>query len=265
MEYMIGGDLKSLLGMYGCFPEHQAVFYLASMVLALQYLHKRGIVHRDIKPDNMLLSASGHPKLTDFGLSTTGLRDRELQVDSLNKVNILFQHILPGSRSGRQDPLACGTTGSVCPDPWPNSQPHFPPQLLLSKVRRAPLRCDQPWRELPPIKFKHDQPSQLLDQQRHADDANATTLTLTSKLPSSGKTLQQSTAAASQKLLCRVDGQVSVESGPGGKNTSQPQAGAAAWFKSYKGSRLQLPASTNAQLKYGPWCRLQKPDYGVEK
>ena len=90
MEYMIGGDLKSLLGMYGCFPEHQAVFYLASMVLALQYLHKRGIVHRDIKPDNMLLSASGHPKLTDFGLSTTGLRDRELQVvDNLIKVNIL--------------------------------------------------------------------------------------------------------------------------------------------------------------------------------
>ena len=90
MEYMIGGDLKSLLGMYGCFPEHQAVFYLASMVLALQYLHKRGIVHRDIKPDNMLLSASGHPKLTDFGLSTTGLRDRELQVvDNHIKVNIL--------------------------------------------------------------------------------------------------------------------------------------------------------------------------------
>ena len=91
MEYMIGGDLKSLLGMYGCFPEHQAVFYLASMVLALQYLHKRGIVHRDIKPDNMLLSASGHLKLTDFGLSTTGLRDRELQVDNLCKVyNLSF-------------------------------------------------------------------------------------------------------------------------------------------------------------------------------
>ena len=93
MEYMIGGDLKSLLGMYGCFPEHQAVFYLASMVLALQYLHKRGIVHRDIKPDNMLLSASGHPKLTDFGLSTTGLRDRELQVDNTSPKSISSQHV----------------------------------------------------------------------------------------------------------------------------------------------------------------------------
>jgi len=95
MEYMIGGDLKSLLGVYGYFPEQQAVFYLAECVLALQYLHKRGIVHRDIKPDNMLLSSSGHLKLTDFGLSTVGLRDRELHVsDLLTKT--------PGPRPGGQ-------------------------------------------------------------------------------------------------------------------------------------------------------------------
>jgi len=83
MEYMIGGDLKSLLGIYGYFLEHMAVFYLAECVLALQYLHSRGIVHRDIKPDNMLISHTGHLKLTDFGLSTTGLRDRELHVADL--------------------------------------------------------------------------------------------------------------------------------------------------------------------------------------
>ena len=83
MEYMIGGDLKSLLGVYGYFLEKQAVFYLAECVLALQYLHSRGIVHRDIKPDNMLISHTGHLKLTDFGLSTTGLRDRELHVADL--------------------------------------------------------------------------------------------------------------------------------------------------------------------------------------
>jgi len=83
MEYMIGGDLKSLLGVYGYFLEQQAVFYLAECALALQYLHKRGIVHRDIKPDNMLISHTGHLKLTDFGLSTTGLRDRELHIADL--------------------------------------------------------------------------------------------------------------------------------------------------------------------------------------
>lgn len=74
MEYMVGGDLKSLLAMYGYFDEDTARFYVAEMTLALQYLHSHGIVHRDIKPDNMLLSASGHLKLTDFGLSKIDMR-----------------------------------------------------------------------------------------------------------------------------------------------------------------------------------------------
>lgn len=66
---MIGGDLKSLLSVHGYLEENAAVFYCAEITLALQYLHEHGIIHRDIKPDNMLLSATGHVKLTDFGLS----------------------------------------------------------------------------------------------------------------------------------------------------------------------------------------------------
>ncbi|XP_059142329.1 serine/threonine-protein kinase greatwall-like [Physella acuta] len=69
MEYMIGGDVKSLLIMYGYFSEEMACMYAAEVALALEYLHKRGIVHRDLKPDNMLISEAGHIKLTDFGLS----------------------------------------------------------------------------------------------------------------------------------------------------------------------------------------------------
>ncbi|XP_055616704.1 serine/threonine-protein kinase greatwall isoform X2 [Toxorhynchites rutilus septentrionalis] len=82
MEYMVGGDLKSLLAMYGFFEESAARFYVAEICLALQYLHKHGIVHRDIKPDNMLISASGHVKLTDFGLSRIELR-RDLEISDL--------------------------------------------------------------------------------------------------------------------------------------------------------------------------------------
>lgn len=74
MEYMIGGDLKSLLAMSGFFDESAAKFYCAEITLALRYLHSHGITHRDIKPDNMLVSASGHVKLTDFGLSKIDLR-----------------------------------------------------------------------------------------------------------------------------------------------------------------------------------------------
>ena len=69
MEYMIGGDIKSLLHNVGYFDNSMAVFYIAEMTLALEYLHKHSIIHRDIKPDNLLLSSSGHVKLTDFGLS----------------------------------------------------------------------------------------------------------------------------------------------------------------------------------------------------
>ncbi|XP_066910266.1 serine/threonine-protein kinase greatwall-like [Clytia hemisphaerica] len=69
MEYMIGGDVKSLLHNLGYFQEEMALFYVAEMTLALEYLHKHSIIHRDIKPDNLLLSSTGHIKLTDFGLS----------------------------------------------------------------------------------------------------------------------------------------------------------------------------------------------------
>ena len=45
-------------------------FYVAETALAIDYIHKLGFIHRDIKPDNLLLDASGHIKLSDFGLCT---------------------------------------------------------------------------------------------------------------------------------------------------------------------------------------------------
>ena len=79
MEYLIGGDLKSLLNIYGFFDENMAKFYAAEIALALSYLHKHSIIHRDLKPDNVLLTAKGHIKLTDFGLSKVGI-ERDLQI-----------------------------------------------------------------------------------------------------------------------------------------------------------------------------------------
>jgi serine/threonine protein kinase len=73
MEYLPGGDLASLLRALGCFDVDMARAYIAETVEALEYLHHAGVVHRDIKPDNLLLTAQGHLKLTDFGLSSYGL------------------------------------------------------------------------------------------------------------------------------------------------------------------------------------------------
>uniref|UniRef100_A0A3P9LRF4 Serine/threonine-protein kinase greatwall n=1 Tax=Oryzias latipes TaxID=8090 RepID=A0A3P9LRF4_ORYLA len=79
MEYLIGGDVKSLLHIYGYFDQDMAVKYISEVALALDYLHRHGIIHRDLKPDNMLISNVGHIKLTDFGLSKVKL-DRELSL-----------------------------------------------------------------------------------------------------------------------------------------------------------------------------------------
>ncbi|XP_073004603.1 probable serine/threonine protein kinase IRE isoform X1 [Typha latifolia] len=73
MEYLNGGDLYSLLRNLGCLEEEMARTYIAEVVLALEYLHSLNVIHRDLKPDNLLISRDGHIKLTDFGLSKVGL------------------------------------------------------------------------------------------------------------------------------------------------------------------------------------------------
>ncbi|KAF5947612.1 hypothetical protein HYC85_013569 [Camellia sinensis] len=73
MEYLNGGDLYSLLRNLGCLDEDMARVYIAELVLALEYLHSLSVIHRDLKPDNLLIGPDGHIKLTDFGLSKVGL------------------------------------------------------------------------------------------------------------------------------------------------------------------------------------------------
>lgn len=57
------------------FSEDKAKFYLTEIILALEDLHKRDIIFRDLKPDNIVIDSEGHIKLTDFGLSKEGVLD----------------------------------------------------------------------------------------------------------------------------------------------------------------------------------------------
>ncbi|CEF67848.1 Protein kinase domain and AGC-kinase, C-terminal domain and Serine/threonine-/dual specificity protein kinase, catalytic domain and Protein kinase-like domain and Ribosomal protein S6 kinase family and Protein kinase, C-terminal domain-containing protein [Strongyloides ratti] len=68
LEYLSGGELFMHLEREGIFMEDTASFYLSEIVIALEHLHKQGIIYRDLKPENILLDSKGHVKLTDFGL-----------------------------------------------------------------------------------------------------------------------------------------------------------------------------------------------------
>lgn len=68
MEYLPGGDLMSLLIKEDSFSEAVTLFFMAEAAQAISSVHALGYIHRDIKPDNMLLDARGHLKLTDLGL-----------------------------------------------------------------------------------------------------------------------------------------------------------------------------------------------------
>lgn len=70
MEFLPGGDMMTLLMKKDTLSEECTQFYIAETALAIDSIHKLGFIHRDIKPDNLLLDARGHLKLSDFGLCT---------------------------------------------------------------------------------------------------------------------------------------------------------------------------------------------------
>lgn len=84
MEYLPGGDMMTLLMRKDTLSEDEARFYVAETVLAIESIHKHNYIHRDIKPDNLLLDKYGHMKLSDFGLckplDCRGLQEKDFTV-----------------------------------------------------------------------------------------------------------------------------------------------------------------------------------------
>lgn len=76
LDYCPGGDLAFHLNKRQIFDESEARFFIAEVILAIEYIHTLNIIYRDMKPENILIDAEGHVKLADFGLAKEGVNDR---------------------------------------------------------------------------------------------------------------------------------------------------------------------------------------------
>ncbi|CAM1506721.1 Fc.00g063620.m01.CDS01 [Cosmosporella sp. VM-42] len=89
MEYMPGGDFLGLLIRENILHEAVARFYIAEMILAVEEAHRLKFIHRDIKPDNFLISATGHLKISDFGLAFDGHWSHDASYYNYHRYNLV--------------------------------------------------------------------------------------------------------------------------------------------------------------------------------
>jgi len=102
MDFINGGELFFHLQKDRRFPEERVRFYIAEIVLGLEYLHSNGVLYRDLKPENLLLTNEGHICMTDFGISKQGFKsDDDRTATFCGTPEYLAPEILEGSRYGK--------------------------------------------------------------------------------------------------------------------------------------------------------------------
>ena len=101
LEYCPGGDLSKHLYFEKKFSEPRAKIYICEVLLALENLHKKNIIYRDLKPDNVVLCDDGHCKLTDFGLSKEGVFDGDAAKSFCGSIAYLAPEMLQKKGHGK--------------------------------------------------------------------------------------------------------------------------------------------------------------------
>ena len=115
MEFVQGGDLMNILIKKDILTEEEARFYIAEIILAVESIHKLDCIHRDIKPDNILIDKDGHIKLTDFGLAKISDKIYDKIIDQ-NKSNCINVEIENGKPTHNKNYSCVGTAYYVAPE-----------------------------------------------------------------------------------------------------------------------------------------------------
>lgn len=139
LEYCPGGDLGKVLEQEKRFDEARARIYLAEILLALEDLHKRDIIFRDLKPDNVVLDTEGHALLTDFGLSKEGVLDNQAANSFCGSVAYLAPEML--KRSGHGKSVDWYLLGVLLYEMLVGMPPYFnrDREKLVSNIQKGPL------------------------------------------------------------------------------------------------------------------------------
>lgn len=121
MEFLPGGDLMNLLIKRSVLTETETQFFIAETLLAINNFHTNGYIHRDMKPDNLLLTKEGHIRLIDFGLSTKKDRNSDPLIKLIDEfpddVQGFFDNNENGSHRRRSQVYSLvGTTDYIAPE-----------------------------------------------------------------------------------------------------------------------------------------------------
>uniref|UniRef100_A0A7S0B2T9 Protein kinase domain-containing protein n=1 Tax=Pyrodinium bahamense TaxID=73915 RepID=A0A7S0B2T9_9DINO len=135
LDYCAGGELFYHLQKRGRFSEVDTRFYISEILLGLEYLHSQGILYRDLKPENCLLDAEGHVRLTDFGLSKENLTRTALFQSFVGTVLYLSPEMI--RREGHGAALDFYCLGCLIYVLLSGSLPHFTGDIKQMVARRA--------------------------------------------------------------------------------------------------------------------------------
>uniref|UniRef100_A0A671U487 Ribosomal protein S6 kinase n=1 Tax=Sparus aurata TaxID=8175 RepID=A0A671U487_SPAAU len=147
LDYVSGGEMFTHLYQRDHFPEEAVRIYIGEIILALEHLHKLGIVYRDIKLENILLDSEGHIVLTDFGLSKEFLEEEKERTYSFcGTIEYMAPEIIRG-KTGHGKSVDWWSLGILMFELLTGASPFTleGERNSQSEVSKRILRCDPPF------------------------------------------------------------------------------------------------------------------------